>query len=169
MTDFQQTANSEVIASYTAEQLRAHDNQVKAGEYQRGYADGISAERQAWYDSVKTILAEKVSGGIDSDFALSLFNHIASVMGMDTLESLGATYLVDVEVFGNTILEGIEVQANSKEEAEDYAINNLTVEELSVVFRLDIDGKSRDGELSTYDFDFEDIILNNTEYTVTKQ
>ncbi len=172
--EFAQGATEEVVASFTAEQLVAHDmavNTAKYGEgHQAGYRVGIDHGHNAYRNAIKEVLKDEVSeDNLDRDTATNIFNLIATKVGQSEISSIGGTYTVTVSVFGNDVLEVSSVEAESEDEACDKVTEDIDFSDSELSFNVSFGHESNSGSVNEYDYDFADLLRDNMEVSATEE
>lgn len=136
----------------------------QAEAYRLGADSAIQSVLKTLNDSLSVSVR---AGEVENDYAVDLYNTVASSVSQPRITSFKATYTVTVSVFGSTILEISDVEADDEDEACEKVADNLTVESLDVNFALDSLGFMGYGSANDYDFDFSSIILDNIECEAT--
>ena len=138
------------------------DHLTRANAY--ALADSrVELSRIQWTTNVQkhtiSALRQLVSEGtLTRDEALETYNTIADHNGWANIESITATYTVEVCYQGDVILTVPEVEADSEEEATAEVLANLEIDSVRVKFDVSYGDYSDQADVWIYDFDPTDEI-----------
>lgn len=114
--------------------------------------------RDSVLQAIKSMARESV---LDRDTALTVFNTIADNAGWDTVDSIATTYTVTVTLFGQTIGEFTDVEADSDDEAVSLVEGGADISLANLSVSVDFNGESLDDTIDltgSWHFDLNDYI-----------
>jgi len=131
-------------------------------------------ENMVKYRIRESILAvmknEAREGSMTREDATDLFNKIAVEAGLDTVNSIGGIYTVDVSLNGYSIGVFSDVEADDESEAEESVANSIELDDIELNFGLSFENESLYGSVGTsWQLDLHSLIVEALEYNASEQ
>ena len=144
------------VALYTQEDIDALNTKVNE-QFKAGSDYAFRSINNSLQDkAIKWFRSEVREGTMAKDDALGIYNGLATALGWDTVESVGALYTVVVSYNGNTIAEIEDIEADDSDSAESEVRYNLEVTDVEVTFEVTYgDHTYNETVNNTYEFDDE--------------
>ena len=125
----------------------------------RATGNDLNAKALAWFKS------EVVSGYIDKNVAVDIYNGLAEALGWATVTSIGSNYTVKVSIMGTDVFEITGVEADDEDEACDKVMDDLDFDDIELNFTISSNGDSAYGTVGddSYNVDLAGILREQAE------
>ena len=139
---------------------RVEEERDRAVEWAR---NSLRAENRA--DTI-AIFKEEADKTMTMEDALELFNKIATACGWEHAEEsdLRTRFRAEVTLFGYTVLEISDIEADNEDEAKDKVESDISFDEVILKVNLSTLGESGDYRDSTWELD--DFLLEHLDVTI---
>ena len=117
-------------------------------------------------DVLAIFKAEVSAGTMTEEDAVELFNKIATACGWEHAEEsdLRTRFRAEVTLFGYTVLEISDIEADNEDEAKDKVESDISFDEVILKVNLSSLGESGDYRDSTWELD--DFLLEHLDVTI---
>ena len=117
-------------------------------------------------DVLAIFKAEVSAGTMTEEDAVELFNKIATACGWEHAEEsdLRTRFRAEVTLFGYTVLEISDIEADNEDEAKDKVESDISFDEVILKVNLSTLGESGDYRDSTWELD--DFLLEHLDVTI---
>ena len=117
-------------------------------------------------DVLAIFKSEVSDGSMTEEDAVELFNKIATACGWEHAEEsdLRTRFRAEVTLFGYTVLEISDIEADNEDEAKDKVESDISFDEVILKVNLSTLGESGDYRDSTWELD--DFLLEHLDVTI---
>lgn len=115
---------------------------------------------------VLAIFKEEAKSTMTEEDALELFNKIATACGWEHAEEsdLRTRFRAEVTLFGYTVLEITDIEADNEDEAKDKVESDISFDEVILKVNMSSQGENGDYRDSTWELD--DFLLEHVDVTI---
>ena len=114
-----------------------------------------------------TFKSEVREGNMEEDYAVGLYNNLASQLDWSTIDNLSVKYTAVVNFLGDELFTINDIEADDEQSAEQSIWDDLNISNVRLSF--DIEASGEGGYFRGDVYDLDDFINDNIKIEVTEQ
>ena len=114
-----------------------------------------------------TFKSEVREGNMEEDYAVGLYNNLASQLDWSTIDNLSVKYTATVYAFDDELFTINDIEADDEQSAEQSIWDDLNISNVRLSFDVEANGEGGYFKGDVYDLD--DFINDNIKIEVTEQ
>jgi hypothetical protein len=114
-----------------------------------------------------TFKSEVREGNMEEDYAVGLYNNLASQLDWSTIDNLSVKYTATVYAFDDELFTVNDIEADDEQSAEQSIWDDLNISNVRLSFDVEANGEGGYFKGDVYDLD--DFINDNIKIEVTEQ
>jgi len=114
-----------------------------------------------------TFKSEVREGNMEEDYAVGLYNNLASQLDWSTIDNLSVKYTATVYAFDDELFTINDIEADDEQSAEQSIWDDLNISNVRLSF--DIEASGEGGYFRGDVYDLDDFINDNIKIEVTEQ